>query len=287
VARHGFRLVELPFHEAFVLGAIDRELDRDTPSVAAKLKIDRQHVFAAQIPAFTYEVEPGVPPKPLATIGTRMLVIAHKDVASEAIQRILDLVFAPTFSQMIHQTINKKSIEQAPEMPWHDGMLEYQKRNAPVIAGDVLDLVEKEISIFGALIGGVFFLAQWVRRRYMRRRDRGFQSYILPVNSIEREAMTLERGATLDLGTLLELQERLSELKSEALRKFAAGELEGEELMSGFLTHVDNTRDYLTRMILHERELIEKLARVQGRQSPELWREAVEGGNPEVTPVGG
>ena len=118
-------------------------------------------------------------------------------------------------------------------------------------------------------------MGQWVRRRYLRRRDRGFESYILPVNAIERRAMALERGASLDLGALLVLQEDLSRLKEEALRKFAEGELEGETLMSGFLTHVDNTRDYLPRMILHEREHLERLGRTQGRETAELWREAV------------
>jgi hypothetical protein len=152
-----------------------------------------------------------------------------------------------------------------------------------VIAGDVVDLVEKELSILGALLGALFFLGQWLRRRYRRQRDQGFQAYILRVTDIERRGMTLERAATLDLAELLGLQKELSVLKGEALDKFAEGILEGEELMSGFLSHVSDTRDYLTRLILHERELLEKQARHQGRESQILWHEAL--GNAAETGV--
>ena len=89
--------------------------------------------------------------------------------------------------------------------------------------------------------------------------------------------MALERSAALDLAALLRLQEALSQLKGEALEKFADGALEGEELMSGFLTHVSDTRDYLTRLILHERDNLEDQAQLEGREAQALWNEAVRG----------
>ncbi len=278
VALHNYRLVPLPYYEAFTLGAIDRERESKTPLANDKtIRIDRRHVYRAQIPAFAYEVEPGVPPNTMETLGTRLLVVARKDVSRAAVMRLLDLIYASPFAQSVQPPIDTKLLDNSPELTWHDGTVSYQRRNAPVIAGDVIDMIEKEVSILGALIGVLFFLGQWIRRRYLKRQDLGFQAYIMPVHEIERKAIALEREATLELGPLLELQEELNRLKGEALKKFAEGELTGETLMSGFLTHVDNTRDYLTRMILHEREYLEKKARVQGRESPELWREAIEG----------
>ncbi len=166
-------------------------------------------------------------------------------------------------------------IELPPELPWHDGTTAFLRRNAPVIAGDVVDLIEKEVSIAAALLGGLFFLGQYVRRRYHRRRDRGFEAYIVRVTGVERRAMALERAATLDLAALLGLQEELGRLKAEALEGFADGTIEGEDLMSGFLTHVSDARDYLTRLILHVRDSLEKQARLEGRGAPALWREAL------------
>jgi hypothetical protein len=71
------------------------------------------------------------------------------------------------------------------------------------------------------------------------------------------------------------LQADLSRLKAEALERFADGVLEGEELMSGFLAHVSDTRDYLSRLILHERDNLEERAQLEGRAAPALWREVI------------
>ncbi len=274
VGTHGFRLVPLPFFEAFTLGAIDEDTGpRDEPET----RIDRRNVYEAQIPSFAYRVEPGVPPTTIPTLGTRLLLVARKGVPAEAIQRLLEVVFGSPFAQAVQPAIDAKLLDLPPELPWHDGTTAYLRRNAPAIAGDVIDLLEKEVSILAALAGGLFFLGQWFRRRFRRRREEGFGAYIVRVAAIERRAMETERAATLDLGTLLALQEELSRLKSDALDRFADGTLEGEELMSGFLTHVSDARDYLTRLILHQRELLEEQARHEGRRARDVWRDAVDG----------
>jgi TRAP-type uncharacterized transport system substrate-binding protein len=277
VGTHGFRLVPLPFFEAFTLGAIDEDSDPKTRTDAPGTRIDRRNVYEAQIPSFAYRVEPGVPPTAIPTLGTRLLLVARKGVPAEAIQRLLEVVYGSPFAQAVQPAIDAKLLELPPELPWHDGTTAYLRRNAPAIAGDVIDLLEKEISILAASVGGLFFLGQWLRRRFRRRREEGFGAYIVRVAAIERRAMETERAATLDLGTLLGLQEELSRLKGEALDRFADGTLEGEELMSGFLTHVSDARDYLTRLILHQRELLEKQARDEGRKAQDVWRDAVDG----------
>ena len=57
----------------------------------------------------------------------------------------------------------------APELPPHEGTLTYLGRNKPLIAENVVDLLEKEVSIAGGILGGLFFLRQWLRRSYRRR----------------------------------------------------------------------------------------------------------------------
>ena len=274
VGTHGFRLVPLPFFEAFTLGAIDGDAGQEHEPGT---RIDRRNVYQAQIPSFAYRVEPGVPPETIPTLGTRLLLVARRGVPTETIERLLEVVYGSPFAQSMQPALDAKILDLPPELPWHDGTAAYVRRNAPAIAGDVVDLVEKEISIVAALAGGLFFLGQWLRRRYLRRRDQGFQSYILRVTAVERRAMALERSATLDLAALIGLQEELSLLKGEALDRFAEGVIGGEELMSGFLTHVSDARDYLTRLILHQRELLEKQARHEGRRAQDVWREAVDG----------
>jgi TRAP-type uncharacterized transport system substrate-binding protein len=277
VTRHRYRLVSLPFCAAFALGALDQDhAPPDRPGrTQTATRINRRHVYDAMIPAFAYEIEPGVPPEAIHTLGTQLLLVARHDMAATTIRRLLEVTFNSPFAQVLQPPLDARQLESPPELPWHDGTSEYLRRNSPLIAGDLIDLVEKEVSILGVLAGGLFCLSQWLRRRYRRRRERSFEAYILRVAQVERQALTLARAPTLDLAALLRLQEDLTRIKGEALQRFAEGGIEGEELMSGFLVHTSDTRDFLIRLILHEREKLEDHARAQHRPAEVLWNEAV------------
>jgi hypothetical protein len=271
--------VSLPFCEAFVLGALERDQTQRHPTGDRPSRIDRRHVYDATIPAFTYEMEPGVPPEAIHTLGTQLLVVARIDTAAGAIRRLLEVIFNSPFAQVLQPPLDAKQLESPPELPWHDSTTEFVRRNSPLIAGDVIDLVEKEVSILGVLAGGLFCLTQWMRRRFRRRRERSFEAYILRVAQVERRALDLSRAPALDLAALLLLQDDLARIKGEAIERFASGELEGEELMSGFLVHASDARDFLMRLILHERDNLEDHARAQHRPAEVLWNEAVGEGS--------
>jgi hypothetical protein len=52
--------------------------------------IDMGHTYPTIIPAFACSVEPPVPPTPVSTLGTRLLLVAHQDVNPQAIRRLLE-----------------------------------------------------------------------------------------------------------------------------------------------------------------------------------------------------
>ena len=276
IARHGYRLVPLRFGEAFSLDPFPP--DGSSAPGGGNLRggreiPDRQHPD----PRVHLRRGAGGPRKALPTFGTRLLLVARADVDARAVERLLDAVFAAEFSQTARPPLDTKLLEFSPELEWHPGTIKYLQRNKPIIAGDVVDFLEKGVSLTGAILGGLFFLWQWLRQRYRRRRDLGFESYMSKVTAIERQVLKLELGAMLDLKELVHLQAEISRLKSEALEKFAEGELGGEELMSSFLTHVNDARNYIARLILHERDSLEDQAASQNRTPQALWTEAVGG----------
>ena len=240
VTKHHYRLASLPFCEAFALGALDEDHARPYTSGHTEARIDRRRVYDAMIPAFAYEIEPGVPPEPIHTLGTRVLLVARKDLSATTIRRLLDVVFNSPFSQVLQPPIDARLLDSPPELLWHDGTIEFIRRSSPVIAGDVIDLVEKEVSIIGVVAGGLFCLIQGLRRRFRRHRERSFEAYILQVASVERRALELSREPALNLAELLHLQDDLAQIKGVALEQFARGKLDGEELMSGFLVHASD-----------------------------------------------
>jgi TRAP-type uncharacterized transport system substrate-binding protein len=275
VTRHAYRLTPLPFREAFVLGDLHDVAPASSGETAAASKIDRRFVYDTVIPAFAYEIEPPVPPEPVHTLATRVLLVARAETPSPTIKRLLGIVFSSPFSQVIQPPLDAKLLEAPPELPWHDGTTGYVRGNSPLIADDVIDLVEKEVSILGVLAGGVFCLSKWLSRRYRRRREQSFETYIIQVAGIERQALALSKAPTLDLPQLLQLQDELARIKAEAIQRFAEGQLDGEELMSGFLVHASDTRDFLVRLVLHQRDNIEDTARAQRRSAESLWVEAI------------
>lgn len=276
VQQHNYRLVPLPFAEAFSLDAFSPDLHPERHTIARD--VDKGQVYDAVIPAFTYGIEPeSVPPEPLHTLGTRLLLVAHKNVDPEAIARLLQLIYTSKLAHLTRPLLTDQVLSLPPELPLHAGTLRYLERSKPLITGDIVDFLEKATTIGAPILGGVLFLWQWFRHRYRRLRDEGFEHYIFRVTEIERRALQLEMGAMLELRALVSLQQELGQLKTEALGKFVSGELEGEELMSGFLAHVNDARDYLARLLLHERANLEEEAKAQGVSFKSLWNEALSG----------
>jgi hypothetical protein len=263
VTKHHYRLVSLPFREAFALGALEADHGSGRNASEQATRIDRRYVYDATIPAFAYEIEPGVPPETIHTLGTRLLLITRADIAATTIRRLLEVVFNSPFSQVLQPPLDARLLESPPELAWHDGT----------------------VSILGVLVGGLFCLIQWLRRRFRRRRERSFEAYILQVAHVERRALALSRFPSLDLAGLLQLQDDLTRIKGEALERFAEGELDGEELMSGFLAHASDARDFVMRLILHERDNLEEHARAQCRPAEALWIEAVGAAGPAAADV--
>ena len=272
---HSYRLVPILFAEAFALDSSGWSEER-TSGTHARDFVRHDRVVDAEIPPFVYGVRPAVPSSGLRTIGTRLLLVARKDLDPEPVARVMSATFGSSFAQLSHPALSLSLLSLPPEFPAHPGKAIFEDRSKPLITENVIDAIEKEISIAGALLGAAFFLWQWLKSRYRRLRESGFEHYILRVAAIEDKALRLELSETLDLPGLLGLQDELGKMKAEAISKFAEGELEGEDLLSGFLAQASDARDHLTRLILHRRDDLERQARKQKRDATVLWREALE-----------
>jgi hypothetical protein len=81
--------------------------------------------------------------------------------------------------------------------------------------------------------------------------------------------------AQLDIKELLRLQRELAIVKNQALSRFAEGKLGGRDLLSGFLSHVNDSRNYLNRLILHQRDNLEERATSERRPAAMIWQEVL------------
>jgi TRAP-type uncharacterized transport system substrate-binding protein len=248
VARHGYRLVPLPFGEAFTLSGL-------APAESARLGggpeggIDPKRTYAVAIPPYTYGVETPVPAQALPSLGNRLLLVAHESVETEAARRLVEAAYAGEFAKTVHPPLDPKLLDHPPEFPWHAGTRLHLQHNQPLVSKDMMDIYHKAVAILAASSSGLFVLWQWQKLRRESSRLDAFKHYFHRVNRLEERARQEGWAGRRDLSEVLALQEQLVRLKTEALDRFTEGDLEGKELLGAFVTHVQGVYDHLSRLI--------------------------------------
>jgi hypothetical protein len=270
VRRAGYRIVGLPFADAMRLNA----LIGDAP--ARTRDVDWQYVSRTTIPAFTYATRPPVPPMALPTVGSRLLLVANDHVRVEAVRLVLETVFRSRFARVAEPALDPSVLNLPPRLPLHPGTIAFRGRNQPFLTSDSVDEMNNLLGILGAVVGGALFLYQWRRQQTAARRDELFGSYIVRVAGIERRVASLELAATLDLNQLIALQREVLEVKTEALERFAAGDLGNQTTLADLLAPIDGARDHIGELLLHVRESLETKAEAEGRSEQVVWREAAQ-----------
>jgi len=264
-----YQLVALPFAEALRMESLLTDGD-----AAVAGGVERQYVLDALIPAFTYQIDPPVPPETLHTLGSQLLLVANDAVPSETVELVLEAVFSSRFARLTHPPLERASLALAPRLEHHPGTLAYLRRDKPFVTNDAVDALSNTLSIIGALAGSALFLWQWLRQRRQAAQDHLFGSYMLQVADIERRAVELELEATLELAPLAALQRELLQLNTQALERFAAGDLGGQSALADLLSPINSARDHIADLILHLRENLEESAEARGRSLQAVWDEA-------------
>ena len=224
VVERGYRLMAMPFGDAMSL--------RDN---------SLQDVI---VPAYTYSVVPAVPQETVHTVASWMSIISHRDVPDAAIIRLLKAVFDGDFALVAElPPLDIEQITRRREFPLHPGTVTFLNRNQPMITGEFIEGVENLRSFLVSALVALFLAWRW----YRSRSNVGFERHLDDVSAIELEALELCRGGRLDDVAVSRLEQRLSQLKSDALEQFSAGKLRGDELLSSFLTHVADVRNCLHR----------------------------------------
>jgi TRAP-type uncharacterized transport system substrate-binding protein len=272
IRNRDYTLVPLPFAEPLRLGVLLSGEPDDGPAA----NIDLRHITETVIPPFTYALDPPSPAAPLTTIGARLLLVANESVPSEAIERVIDVVYGARIAQLASPPLDPSVLALPSSLEAHDGTLAYRRRQTPFLTDNTVSALNNSLGVLGALAGGGWFLWQWWRQRVRARRDETFGIYMLRVADVERRIATLELAAELELEPLADLQRELLELKREALERFAEGELGDQGALSDLLLPINAARDHIGNLILHIRDSIEEQAESEGRTATEVWEEAID-----------
>jgi TRAP-type uncharacterized transport system substrate-binding protein len=270
VREAGFRLVPLPFAQAFRLRTL---LALAEGGLLEGSALDLTDVDATEIPAFTYRTDPPEPPERLPTLGATLLLLAHRDVPAEPIERVLAIVYGSPFARIAHPPLERSDLAGRPLLRRHAGTSAFLAHDEPFLSARDVDELNNTLGVAGALLGGALFVWQGMRQARAARRDRLFAGHMLRVAGIEQRLVALELASEPDLDGLITLQRELLELKREALDRFARGELGDHRALAELLAPVDVARDHVASLLLHVRERVAERADAEGRTMAAVWKE--------------
>jgi len=134
--------------------------------------------------------------------------------------------------------------DHAPQFELHPGVELYQRRRQPLLTPEVMSHLGKLLGGLGAFASGMIGLYGFLRILQLRR----FESYYQEVRRIAQLARGQEHDAEAPADPAARrayLIDKLDDVKSDAVRDFAAGGLKGEGLLAGILALVNDTRDSL------------------------------------------
>jgi TRAP-type uncharacterized transport system substrate-binding protein len=226
-----YRLVPLPFAEAFAL----TDLNDASP---ATMQLEPGFIKATDIPPYLYQVTPAVPRRHCPTLGTSLLLVAHKDVPTESVNQLLKTIYESHFALATHpQPLSSTS----PEFPLHPGAVAYRDRDQPLVSRELLDSLAK-LATFWVFLSATCFA---VRRCFLRDPTKRFVYYLREFTQLDLVA----RGITADTAAPTEpiqrvayLEDRLSRLKAQMIEEFSDCKLYREGTMATVMSLISDTR---------------------------------------------
>jgi hypothetical protein len=238
VAVAGYRMVSLPFVEAYTLDRLNLHDPQRADDVES---VDRSWVVATSVPPQLYGSDPPVPPEPCRTVGTRLILAAYAPSDSEAVVRLLEVIYESPLTGLIQPPPLR---EQVAQFELHRGTEHYLRRRQPLLTPELMSQLGRLLGGLGAFISGIIGFYGFLRLLQLRR----FESYYQEVRRIVQVARGREddRDAPAEPDALRAyLLDKLDDLKSEATRDFAEGGLRGEGLLAGVVALVNDTRSSL------------------------------------------
>ncbi|MGE3806269.1 MAG: TAXI family TRAP transporter solute-binding subunit [Gemmataceae bacterium] len=232
-----YRLVPLPFAEAFAMSTIE-EVEADSD------RIDQLHIQPATIPEYTYSISPAVPPAACPTLGVRTLLVANEKVPAEAILKLMPLIYEGDLPTVYRPP---RLAEVIPEYPLHPGTVTYRDRNKPLVRSDVMEAIRGIFGFLGPLIGAGLALYGYYKWRQLLR----FTKYFRQVIHLDLVAKGLKEDKNLpeDRGERAQyLEKKLTSLQKQAVTDFCDNYFRGEAIVHNLLALLAETGQIIRAM---------------------------------------
>ena len=209
------------------------------------LALRRPNIEDATIPPDTYCADPPVPVRSLHTIGTRSVLIAHRDVSPVAIERLLKVVYESEYAARTGiKPPDAALLTRSGQYMVHAGTLAYLHRNDPwfnqALYNQVKGLFGTVLSAFSAL----FLVWQWVQRK-----EADYGEYFRECNRIDLDAHRLAVQGRFGEAELGESLMQIAKLKSIVLERHQDKLLSGDKQVVELTGRIESMQQSLPTLV--------------------------------------
>jgi TRAP-type uncharacterized transport system substrate-binding protein len=222
----GYQLMELPFADALAL----RE----------------PYLEDAVVPANTYAVSPAVPAKPLHTVGTRSVLIAHRDVSKIAVRRLIEVLYESDFARRVGmQPLDANLLRRSGEYPSHAGTIAYLHRHDPWVNKDFIDNFKSLFGTVVSAISAILLAWGWYRRQGVE----GVDDYLRACNKLELDALRTSASGEFGEAELHGTLSQLVALKILVLEKHQEGVFAGDQRFAQLVDRIERLQQTLPSLV--------------------------------------
>lgn len=223
--------------------------DIDPGSEIEGFRLTFPFVKATYIPKYAYSPQsgnrPGIPDRPVATIGVRAVLVGHRDLPDLVANRIArTLVENKSSLARSHPSAAQITEQFDPvqlQFPIHTGAHRYFHRDDPGFLQKNAEVLGFLLSMLIALTGFLLSGRQWMMQRRKDRIDAYYIELDRLIDPIHRENPSLE--------TLRRTEEKLREMQHRAIHQLANEKLVADESFRIFQVLLSEGRQDLRRMI--------------------------------------
>lgn len=232
VKKQGYHLLEIPFPEALAL----RE----------------GWVSGEKILAYTYNTNPPEPVKDIKSIGVNMHLVANKQVDSKAAAKLLEILYSPKVQSKLRMKLEEKNVTIPSGFPISAATETFLKRNESVFSAKTMESIQKGFGATMTLLTLSLMMLKWFRGGGLD--DNGaFKAYVKQIADIETEVNRIQQSGRLDKDELRTLQDKLTNIRIEAMNKYPTAKLTDPTIMDKVLNSSSGTLQNI--VVLLQRDL--------------------------------
>ena len=216
VKKQKYRVVEIPFPEALAL----------------------RHGWVAdgRILGYSYNLNPPVPDRNIVTVAVNMHLFAHAHTDPVVVEKLLEILYAPSLANHLRQELDPKRITTPSGYPFSPGLTRYLERNDSLLTLDTWGKLQSSFALIMSFAGVLVVIVRWLRGVPSLSHDPEIHACLAEVGALEREIATLGSSKKRDLDRLVEIDQRLVEMKSDLLTRSASLNLSDPRLLDVLFT---------------------------------------------------